>query len=227
MIRFKNRSDAGKTLAAKLQVYANRPNAVVLGLPRGGIPVAFEVAAKLGLPLDVLAVRKLGVPGHEEFAMGAIASGGIRVLNEEMIRSLNIPKETIESVAKKQGEELERREQVYRSDRPRLDVRDLTVILVDDGLATGATMRAAVRALRKQKPVSIIVAVPAAAPEACEELGDEADDIICAITPDPFFSVGSWYEDFSQTTDEEVSQLLKTAHESGKNTRGKPSRARN
>ncbi len=216
MIGFKNRSDAGKRLAAKLQAYANRPNAVVLGLPRGGIPVAFEVAAKLGLPLDVLVVRKLGVPGHEEFAMGAIASGGIRVLNEEIIQSLNIPRETIESVTKNQGEELKRREQVYRSDRPRLDVRGLTVILVDDGLATGATMRAAVHALRKQKPASIIVAVPAAAPEACEELGDEADDIICAITPDPFFSVGSWYEDFSQTTDEKVSQLLKAAHESEK-----------
>lgn len=216
MIGFKNRSDAGKRLAAKLQAYANRPNALVLGLPRGGIPVAFEVAAKLGLPLDVLVVRKLGVPGHEEFAMGAIASGGIRVLNEEIIQSLNIPRETIESVTKNQGEELKRREQVYRSDRPRLDVRGLTVILVDDGLATGATMRAAVHALRKQKPASIIVAVPAAAPEACEELGDEADDIICAITPDPFFSVGSWYEDFSQTTDEKVSQLLKAAHESEK-----------
>jgi predicted phosphoribosyltransferase len=216
MTEFKNRSDAGKRLAAILQDYANRPNAVVLGLPRGGIPVAFEVATKLGLPLDVFVVRKLGVPGHEEFAMGAIASGGIRVLNDDTIRSLNIPREMIESVAEKQGEELKRREQVYRGSRPHLDVRDLTVILVDDGLATGATMRAAVQALRKQKPLSIIVAVPAAAPEACEELGEEADDIICAVTPDPFFSVGSWYEDFSQTTDDEVRQLLKIAHEAEK-----------
>ena len=222
MIGFKNRSDAGKRLAAKLQVYAHRPDVVVLGLPRGGIPVAFEVARKLRLPLDVFVVRKLGVPGHEELAMGAIASGGIRVLNEDVVRSLNISREIIESVAKKQSEELKRREQLYRGNRPGLDVRDLTVILVDDGLATGATMRAAVQALRRQKPVSIIVAVPAAAPEACEELGEEADDIVCAITPDPFFSVGSWYEDFSQTTDEEVSQLLDLAHKSETNMREKP-----
>jgi predicted phosphoribosyltransferase len=217
MIGYKNRSDAGKRLAAKLHVYANRPDVVVLGLPRGGVPVAFEVAMKLLLPLDVFVVRKLGVPGHEELAMGAIASGGIEVLNENVVRSLNISREIIESVARKQSEELKRREQLYRGDRPSLDARDVTVILVDDGLATGATMRAAVQALRAQKPISIIVAVPAAAPEACQELGEEADDIVCAITPDPFFSVGSWYEDFSQTTDEEVSQLLKTAHEAEKN----------
>jgi len=221
MTGFKNRSDAGKRLAAKLQGYANRPNTVVLGLPRGGIPVAFEVATKFGLPLDVFVVRKLGVPGHEEFAMGAIASGGIRVLNEDAIRSLNIPREMIESVAEKEGEELRRREQLYRGNHPVFDVRDQTVILVDDGLATGATMRAAVQALRKQKPLSIIVAVPAAAPEACEELGEEADEIICAITPDPFFSVGSWYVDFSQTTDEEVNQLLSIAHKAEKSTRKK------
>ena len=217
MIGYKNRSDAGKRLAAKLHIYTNRPDVVVLGLPRGGVPVAFEVATKLGLPLDVFVVRKLGVPGHEELAMGAIASGGIKVLNENVVRSLNISREIIESVAREQGEELKRREQLYRGDRPSLDVRDVTVILVDDGLATGATMRAALQALRKQKPLSIIVAVPAAAPEACEELGEEADDIICAITPDPFFSVGSWYEDFSQTTDDEVRQLLKIAHEAEKN----------
>jgi putative phosphoribosyl transferase len=222
MVGYKNRSDAGKRLAAKLQIYANRPDVIILGLPRGGIPVAFEVARKLQLPLDVFVVRKLGVPGHEELAMGAIASGGIRVLNEDVVRSLNISGEIIESVAKRQSEELKRREQLYRGNRPELDVQDLTVLLVDDGLATGATMRAAVQALRKQKPVSIIVAVPAAAPEACEELGNEADDIVCAITPDPFFSVGSWYEDFSQTTDEEVRQLLYLAHKFEANVREKP-----
>jgi putative phosphoribosyl transferase len=222
MIGYKNRSDAGKRLAAKLHVYANRPDVVVLGLPRGGVPVAFEVAMKLRLPLDVFVVRKLGVPGHEELAMGAIASGGIEVLNENVVRSLGISREIIESVARKQGEELKRREQLYRGDRPSLDVRDVTVILVDDGLATGATMRAAVQALRAQKPIRIIVAVPAAAPEACEELGEEADDIICAITPDPFFSVGSWYEDFSQTTDDEVSKLLNIAHEAEKSVGEKP-----
>jgi putative phosphoribosyl transferase len=217
MTGYKNRSDAGKRLAAKLHVYANRPDVVILGLPRGGIPVAFEVARKLQLPLDVFVVRKLGVPGHEELAMGAIASGGVRVLNENIVQSLNISDEVIESVARKQGEELKRREQLYRGNRPDVDVRDLTVILIDDGLATGATMRAAVQALRRQNPVSIIVAVPAAAPEACEELGEEADDIVCAITPDPFFSVGSWYEDFSQTTDEEVRQFLDLARKSETN----------
>lgn len=219
---YRNRSDAGKRLAARLHIYARRSDVVVLGLPRGGIPVAFEVARKLQLPLDVFVVRKLGVPGHEELAMGAIASGGTRVLNEDVVRSLNISGEIIESVAKRQSEELKRRERLYRGSRPDLDVRDLTVILVDDGLATGATMRAAVQALRRQKPVSIIVAVPAAAPEACEELGEEADDIVCAITPDPFFSVGSWYEDFSQTTDEEVSQLLYLAHKSEASVGEKP-----
>jgi putative phosphoribosyl transferase len=222
MMGYRNRSDAGKRLAARLHIYARRSDVVVLGLPRGGIPVAFEVARKLQLPLDVFVVRKLGVPGHEELAMGAIASGGTRVLNEDVVRSLNISGEIIESVAKRQSEELKRRERLYRGSRPDLDVRDLTVILVDDGLATGATMRAAVQALRRQKPVSIIVAVPAAAPEACEELGEEADDIVCAITPDPFFSVGSWYEDFSQTTDEEVSQLLYLAHKSEASVGEKP-----
>ena len=213
MTGFKDRSDAGKRLAAKLQVYANRPDVIVLGLPRGGIPVAFEVARKLRLSLDVFVVRKLGVPGREELAMGAIASGGIEVLNDNIVRGLNISRAVIESVARKEGEELKRREQLYRGNRASLNVKDLTVILVDDGLATGATMRAAVQALRIQKPVSVVVAVPVASPEACQELGDEADDIVCAITPEPFYSVGSWYEDFSQTTDDEVRTLLKMAHE--------------
>ncbi len=213
MTGFKDRSDAGKRLAAKLQVYANRPDVVVLGLPRGGIPVAFEVARKLRLSLDVFVVRKLGVPGREELAMGAIASGGVEVLNDNIVRGLNISRTVIESVARKEGEELKRREQLYRGNRASLNVKDLTVILVDDGLATGATMRAAVQALRRQKPVSVIVAVPVASPEACQELGDEADDIVCAITPEPFYSVGSWYEDFSQTTDDEVRTLLKMANE--------------
>ena len=212
MIRFKNRSDAGKKLAAKLHIYADRSDTVVLGLPRGGIPVAFEVARELGVPLDVFVVRKLGVPGHEELAMGAIASGNVVIMNESIVHSLGISKESFDSVVKQQKIELKRREQMYRGVRGHIDVKDRTVILVDDGLATGATMKAAIAALRLQKPKNIVVAVPAAAPETCEEMGQKSEDIVCAITPDPFFSVGSWYEDFSQTTDEEVQRLLRTAY---------------
>lgn len=211
MDRFANRSEAGRKLAAKLHVYAKRPDVIVLGLPRGGVEVAYEVAGKLMLPLDVWVVRKLGVPGHEELAMGAIASGGVRVLNEDVIRSLNIPNAAIDMVAKKELQELQRRENAYRDNLPALEVRDRTVILVDDGLATGATMRAAVASLQKLKPMGILIAVPAAAPDTCEELGEEVDGIICVITPEPFFSVGTWYEDFSQTTDEDVRELLKEA----------------
>jgi predicted phosphoribosyltransferase len=205
---FRNRSEAGRLLAAKLAAYANRPDVLVLALPRGGVPVAFEVAHALNAPLDVFLVRKLGVPGHEELAMGAVATGGVRVLNDQIVGGLRIPDHIIDAVAAQEQQELERRERLYRGDRPPPDVRGRTVILVDDGLATGATMYAAIQALRQQQPARIVVAVPTASPETCEELGAEVDEIICAITPEPFYAVGLWYEDFSQTTDEEVRDLL-------------------
>ncbi len=208
---FKDRRAAGQVLAEELAAYANRPDALVLALPRGGVPVAFEVAKALNAPLDVFLVRKLGVPGQEELAMGAIASGGVRVLNEDVVRSLNLSEATIDQVAAKEQQELERRERLYRDDRPAPDVRDRTVILVDDGLATGATMRAAVTALRQQQPARIVVAVPISSPETCHDFENEVDEIICAQTPQPFYSVGLWYNNFSQTTDEEVRDLLKQA----------------
>lgn len=213
MISFKNRSDAGKRLAARLLVYADRPDVVVLGLPRGGLPVAFEVAQRLGVPLDVFVVRKLGVPGQEELAMGAIASGNVTVMNESITRSLGISKEAINSIARKEGEELKRRERLYRQGLAPLDLRNRTVILIDDGLATGATMRAAIEALQLHRPKKTVVAVPAASPDTCEEMREDVDDVVCVITPDPFFSVGTWYEDFAQTTDEEVQHLLNLAHQ--------------
>jgi predicted phosphoribosyltransferase len=206
--RFRDRREAGRLLAAQLSAYASRPDVLVLALPRGGVPVAAEVARALGAPLDVFVVRKLGVPGHEEFALGAIATGGVRVLNEDVVRALRIPDRVIDAVAAKEQEELARRERLYRGDRPPLDVRGRTVILVDDGLATGATMHAAIKALRQQQPARIVVAVPTASPETCDELKREVDEVICATTPDPFYAVGLWYEDFSQTTDEEVRELL-------------------
>jgi putative phosphoribosyl transferase len=223
MFRFKDRSMAGQYLADKLQDYANDPNAVVLGLPRGGVVVAFEVARELGLPLDIFLVRKLGVPGYEELAMGAIASGGVRVMNENVMSQINISTEAIEAVARREEMELKRREEAYRDNRPRLDVKDRTVILIDDGLATGATMRAAVAALRKQKPGRIVIAVPVAAQDTCDEFRADVDEIICGITPAPFHAVGVWYEDFSQTTDEEVQQLLRAAYrQAEKGTGGRP-----
>jgi predicted phosphoribosyltransferase len=206
--RFRDRSDAGRALAAKLAAYAHRPDVLVLALPRGGVPVAHEVARVLRAPLDVFLVRKLGVPGHEELAMGAVATGGVRVLNESVVAGLGIPPYVIDAVTAWEQEELTRRERLYRGDRPPPDVRGRTVILVDDGLATGATMHAAIRALREQHPGRIVVAVPTAAPETCEELKTEVDDVICATTPEPFHAVGLWYENFSQTTDEEVRDLL-------------------
>jgi len=206
--RFRDRREAGRLLAAQLGAYAKRPDVLVLALPRGGVPVAAEVASALGAPLDVFVVRKLGVPGHEEYALGAIATGGVRVLNEEVVQALRIPDRVIDALAGREQEELARRERVYRGHRPPPDVRGRTVILVDDGLATGATMHAAIRALRQQQPARIVVAVPTASPETCAELKTEVDDIICATTPDPFYAVGLWYEDFSQTTDEEVRELL-------------------
>mgnify|MGYP003578014521 CR=1 FL=1 len=211
MIRFKNRSEAGRFLAEQLSAYANRPDTLVLALPRGGVPVAYEVAMALGAPLDVFQVRKLGLPGHEELAMGAIATGGVRVRNPEVVEYLRIPDEVIDEVTARERQELERRERLYREGRPALSPRGRVVILVDDGLATGSTMLAAVLALRQQQPASIVVAVPVAAKQTCEELRIVADEVVCAVTPDPFYAVGLWYEDFSQTTDEEVRELLARA----------------
>jgi putative phosphoribosyl transferase len=205
---FKNRNVAGQVLAGKLAAYANSVDVVVLALPRGGVPVAFEIAKALNVPLDVFLVRKLGVPDQRELAMGAIASGGVRVLNHEIVQALGLSDATIDTVATKEQQELERRESLYRGNRPFPVVRDRVVILVDDGIATGATMRAAAKALRQQQPAQIVVAVPIAAPESCRELAAEVDEIISVETPQPFYSVGCWYEDFPQTTDEEVRDLL-------------------
>jgi predicted phosphoribosyltransferase len=208
---FRDRADAGRRLATALSEYADRSDVLILALPRGGVPVAFEVARALHAPLDVFLVRKLGFPGHEEFAMGAIASGGVRILDGEVLRMFNVPADVIDRVTKVERRELERRERQYRDGRPPPDVEGHTVILIDDGLATGSTMRAAVAALRKEGAKKIVVAVPVAPPETCEALSKEVDDIICAITPEPFRAVGLWYADFSQTTDEEVSELLARA----------------
>lgn len=212
MARFHDRRDAGRKLAQELLHYANRSDVIVLALPRGGVPVAYEVALALNVPLDIFIVRKLGLPGHEELAIGAIASGDIRVLNEEIIRMLHIPEKVIDHVARQEFEELQRREHSYRGDRPPVELHDKTVILVDDGLATGASMRAAITGLRTRQPNRIIVAVPTAAPETCQAFEREVDEIVCAITPEPFLGVGRWYEDFSQTTDEEVHLLLQDIH---------------
>lgn len=210
-VPFRDRADAGRFLASKLTAYANREGVLILALPRGGVPAAYEVAKALNAPLDIFLVRKLGVPGNEELAMGAIATGNVVVLNEEVIRTLDVPRAEIDIVAKKEKQELERREQIYRGDYPPPDVRGHTAILIDDGLATGSTMRAAVVALRKQQPDRIVVAVPAAAESTCNEFRSEVDEVICAITPEPFLAVGMWYEDFSQTTDDEVREILKRA----------------
>jgi putative phosphoribosyl transferase len=207
-MRFRDRREAGRVLATRLQTYANRPDVLVLALPRGGVPVGFEVAQALKAPLDIFLVRKLGVPGHEELAMGALASGGVRVLNEDVVRYLHIQEATIDAVAKEEQRELERRERLYRDGRAALDVRGRTVILVDDGLATGSTMRAATLALRPQHPAAIVVAVPVAAAATCAEFRNEVDDVVCASTPEPFHAVGLWYADFTQTTDREVHELL-------------------
>ena len=205
---FRDRRDAGRVLAEKLAAYANRPNLLVLALPRGGVPVAYEVACALGAPLDVFVVRKLGVPGYEELAMGAVATGGVRVLNDQLIERLGIPDHVIDAVTAREQQELARRERLYRGGRPPPDVSGCTVILVDDGLATGATMHAAIEALRQQNSARIVVAVPTASPDTCEEMKAKADDVICAITPEPFHAVGRWYQEFSETTDEEVRDLL-------------------
>jgi len=208
---FRNRTHAGQVLAGMLKEYGNRNDILVLALPRGGLPVAFEIASALHAPLDVFLVRKLGVPGQEELAMGAIATGGIRVLNYEVVNHLGVPDHVIDSATKAEQRELDRREQAYRGTREPPEVCGHTIILVDDGLATGSTMRAAVTALRQQKPARIIVVVPVAAASTCQEFRQEVDQIICATTPEPFYGVGQWYEDFSQTTDEEVRDLLDCA----------------
>ncbi len=208
---FRDRFDAGRELAAQLMHYAGREDILVLGLPRGGVPVAFEVAQALRAPLDVFLVRKLGVPGHEELAMGAIASGGVRVLNERVVRMLQPSEEVIDRVTAEEQQELERRDREYRGGRPPLDVRGKIVILVDDGLATGSTMRAAVAAVRRIGPARVVVAVPVGATSTCQKLEEEADETICAQEPEPFHAVGRWYEDFSQTTDDEVRELLERA----------------
>lgn len=210
---FRDRIDAGQQLAERLKDYGDLPDVVVLALPRGGVPVANEVAKQLRVPLDVFLVRKLGVPGYEELAMGAIASGGVRVINEDIVGYLGITADVIDAVAKDEQRELERRERAYRGNRPLVDVKGKTVILIDDGLATGSTMRAAATALRKQEPARLVVAVPVSATQTCAEFRDEVDDVVCAMTPEPFGGVGLWYQDFSQTTDEEVRTLLRPVPE--------------
>jgi len=210
-MRYRDRLAAGQQLAENLIVYANRLDVLVLALPRGGVPVGFAVAEALHTPLDVFLVRKLGVPGHKELAMGAIASGGVRVLNEDVVRFLQIPLTVIDAVAAQEQQELERRTQHYRRGRPPLDVPGGTVILVDDGLATGATMRAAVVALRQQQPARIVVAVPIASSTVCRKLETVAAEVVCAETPEPFYAVGLWYEDFEPTSDTEVCDLLAQA----------------
>ena len=212
---FRDRRDAGRRLAEELHSYAGRKDVIVLALPRGGVPVAYEVARALGAPLDVFVVRKLGVPGHEEFAMGAIASGGTRVLDDHTIRSLGIPRDDVERVTREERRELQRRELRYRGSRPFPDLTGKTVIVVDDGLATGATMRAAVAALRQQSPSAVIAAAPVAAPATCAAVKWTANDCVCALMPDPFYGVGLWYDDFEQTSDEEVERLLAAARSPG------------
>lgn len=208
---YRDRREGGRALAQQLAGYGGRTDVTVLALPRGGVPVGFEVAEALHAPLDVFIVRKLGVPGHEEYAMGAIASGGVRVLNDNVVRVLGIEADEVEAVTRSEQQELARRECLYRGDQPPPAVRGRTVILVDDGLATGSTMLAAVKALRKQEPARIVVAVPTAAADTCEDLRQEADEVVCATTPEPFRAVGLWYEDFSQTGDDEVRELLARA----------------
>ena len=215
MVRtYRDRQHAGRELAQALGRDRGRFEALILALPRGGVPVGFEVAEHLGVPLDVLLVRKLGVPGREELAMGAIASGGARVLNEDVVHALSLQPEIIDAVDALERKELARREQEYRGDRPAPDLRGRTVILVDDGLATGATMRVAAAAVRQQQPRWIVVAVPVAPRETIDALRGEVDEVVCPLVPSPFYGVGQWYDDFGQTSDDEVRELLGRAHES-------------
>ena len=208
---YRDRKDAGEELAPRLSEYARRDDILVLALPRGGVPVAYEVARVLNAPLDIFLVRKLGVPGHEELAMGAISTGGVRVINADVVDYLRIPARVVDTVVDTELRELERRERLYRGARTEPDVSGKTVILVDDGLATGSTMRAAVEGLAQQNPARVVVAVPVSAPETCDEYRMGVDEIICAQTPEPFMGVGMWYQDFSQTTDAEVRDLLAKA----------------
>jgi putative phosphoribosyl transferase len=205
---FRDRSEAGRVLAGHLTAYARRPDSIVLALPRGGVPVAYEVAQALDAPLDVFLVRKLGVPGHEELALGAIASGGGRVLNLDVVSMFGLQETDIAHIAAREAAEISRRERAYRGDRPPQSVRGKVVILIDDGLATGATMRAAAQAIRAQGPAKLVVAVPVAASSTCDAFRDDVDEVVCAVTPEPFYAVGAWYQDFSQTTDDEVRTLL-------------------
>lgn len=210
---FVNRNDAGRRLAEKLACYRNRADVVVLGIPRGGVPVALEVAQRLSAPLDIFLLRKLGVPGHEELAFGAIASGGVRLLDLEVIRALRVSDEAIEHVTSAEVMELQRRERAYRGERPSLNVRGKTVIIVDDGIATGSSIRAGIQALRQLQPARIVVAAPVAPIPTCNQLKSEADDVVCVLTPQSFYAIGQFYEDFSQLSDEEVLALLGRANQ--------------
>lgn len=205
---FADRIEAGRSLAWRLEKFANRPDVVVLGVPRGGVPVAFEVARALHVPLDVLVIRKLGVPGHEELGFGAVSLGGTRVLDRDMLRNLGISPAEVESITARERTELLRREESYRGSRPPLPIQGKTAILVDDGIATGASLLAGIRAVRALEPAKIVVAVPVAPPESCERLADEVDEIVCVATPEPFGAVGQFYDDFRQITDQEVTDLL-------------------
>jgi len=211
LTKFRNRSEAGRILAGRLAAYAGRSDVLVLALPRGGVPVAFEVAQALAAPLDVFIVRKLGVPGYEELAMGALAEGEELVLNDDVVAALDLPRHVIHAAAARERRELERRERAYRGDRPAPRIRDRFVILVDDGIATGATIRAAIESIHRQEPARLIVAVPTASPRTADEIRPLVDEFICEITPEPFYAVGVWYEDFSQTTDDVVRDLLDRA----------------
>jgi predicted phosphoribosyltransferase len=220
---FRNRTDAGKALAAHLMKYAGQSDVLVLALPRGGVPVAYEVATAIGAPLDVFVVRKLGMPGHEEYAIGAVASGGVRVMDDEIVRGLAISPAAVEQVAVRELAELRRRERAYRGDRPEPEIAGRTIILIDDGLATGSSMRAAVRALLARNPARIVVAVPIAARDSCAAFEREVDEVVCVVTPEPFHAVGLWYEDFGQTSDREVHELLDKSREvhDGRETDGR------
>ncbi len=224
LAQFHDRKEAGKLLAAKLTVYANKQDVIVLALPRGGVPVGFEIAQALHVPLDVIVVRKLGVPGQEELALGAIATGGVRILNNDVVQFLNIHNELIDKIATHEQHELERRERLYRGDRPAYDIGGRTVILVDDGIATGATMHAAIEAIKQRQPSRIIIAVPTAAPSTCDEFAVEVDELVCMIQPEPFIAVSYWYRQFSQTSDDEVRRLLERANHG---TSTMPSRQQN
>lgn len=207
-MKFRNRAEAGRALATKLDHYSEFSNVVVLALPRGGVPVGYEVASHLKVPLEIFLVRKLGVPGHEEFAMGAIASGGIWFVNDDVVRQLGIPRQQIQKIVERERKELERRMEDYGDEFSGSDLRGQILIVVDDGLATGSTMRVAITALKQQHPEKIVVAVPVASASTCRELQTEVDEFVCLYSPEEFFAVGQWYEDFSQTTDDEVHELL-------------------